>query len=80
MRLEVNGARVGRTGDEVDDLWMPGIAHVQDRDAVAERVADVGIAAMDHDLDAVAAAAQVRMTDEADVAEATAFMIAVTAS
>ena len=35
------------------------IAHVDGRDAVAESVADVGVAAMHHDLDAVAAAAQV---------------------
>src|SRR3972149_596321 len=68
MSLEVNGARVGRTGDEVDHLRVLRIAYVHDRDAIAEGVADIGIAAMYHDLDAVAAAGLVRMAHEPDVA------------
>src|SRR5262245_27078716 len=66
--LQVNGPRVGGTGYEVDGPGMARVAHVQDGDAVAERVADVGVAAMDHDLDAVAAPALVGMADEPDVA------------
>ena len=65
--LEVDGPRVGRTGDELDRPRVRGIADVHDRDSVAEGLADVGVAAMDHDLDAVAPAALVGMADEPDV-------------
>src|SRR3989449_10852319 len=66
--LEVNRAGVGRAGDEVDHPRSLRISNVHDRDAVAEGVTDVGVAAMDHDLNAVAAASLVRMTHERDVA------------
>ena len=68
MGLQVEGARSRRTGDEVDGLRVLGIAHVDGGDAVAEAVADIGVAAMHHDLDAVTAAAHVGMTDELDIA------------
>src|SRR5213593_2649760 len=68
MSLKVNGARVGRASDEVDEFRVPRIAHVQDREAVAEGLADIGIAAMYDDLNTVAAARLVRMAHELDVA------------
>src|SRR5262249_55337132 len=68
VRLEVDGARARRAGDEFDGLWRLGIAHIDDGNTVAEAVADVGEAAVHHDLDAVGAAAEVRMADERDVA------------
>ena len=68
VRLQVEGARSRRAGDEVDHLRVLRVAHVDGGDAVAEAVADVGVAAMHHDLHAVAAAAEVGMADEFDVA------------
>jgi hypothetical protein len=65
--LEMDGPGVGRAGDELDGLRARGIADVDDRDPVAERVADVGVPAVDHDLDAVAPAALVRVAHELDV-------------
>ena len=67
VSLEVDGAGVGRAGDELDRPRVDGIADVEDRDAVAEGVSDVSVAAVDHDLDAVAAATLVGMADEPDV-------------
>src|ERR1043166_3043829 len=61
-------AGVGRGGDEVHRLRVLRIAHVDHGDAVREAVADIGVAAMHHDLHAVAAAALVAVTDELDVA------------
>src|SRR5437870_230132 len=43
-------------------------ANVDRGDAVAEAMPDIGVAAMDHDLNAVAAAALVRMADDFDLA------------
>src|SRR2546422_9149947 len=68
VSLEVNRAGVGRARDEVDHPRSLRISNVHDRDAVAEGVTDVGVAAMDHDLNAVAAASLVRMTHEREVA------------
>src|SRR5262249_19625593 len=68
VRLQVQRAGVGRGGDEVDGLRVLRIAHVDDGDAIAEAVADIGVAAMHHDLHAVAATALVAVTDELDVA------------
>src|SRR5580704_7735796 len=45
------------------------IAHVDDADAVRIAVADIGIASMHHDLDAIATPALVGVADELDVAE-----------
>src|SRR6266850_1502927 len=61
----------GRSPWEMSNVRMPAVklvAHVQDREAVAEGLADVGIAAVHDDLNAVAAAALVRMAHERDVA------------
>jgi hypothetical protein len=64
--LQVESARALRTGDEVRDLRVLRVAHVQRGNAVAEAVTDVRVAAMDHDLHAVAAAAHVGVADELD--------------
>lgn len=66
MGLQVEGARAGRTGVEIENLRVPGIADVDRGDAVAEPMADIGEAAMDHDLHAVAAPTKIRMADELD--------------
>ena len=68
VRLQMERAGIGRTGEEIDGLRVLRIAHVDDGDAVAEAVADIGVAAMHHDLHAVAAAALVAVADELDVA------------
>src|SRR5439155_13985009 len=68
MDLQMHGARVGRAGDEVDELRVARIAYVQDREAIAEGLADIRIAPLHDDLDAVAAARLVRMAHERDVA------------
>src|SRR5262249_40292540 len=66
--LQMKGARARRAGDEIEHLRARRVAHVHGRDAVAEAMPDIGVAAMHHDLDAVAAAAEVAMPDELDVA------------
>src|SRR5262249_4043738 len=66
--LEMDRTGVGRAGEEGHRLRALGIAHVDDRDAVREAMADIGIAAVDHDLNAVATAALVAVGEEADVA------------
>src|SRR4029450_7841410 len=55
LQVEVPGAGGGR--QVVDRLGVAGVADVDDGHAAREHVADVGVAAADHDLDAVAAAA-----------------------
>src|SRR6516165_8128062 len=64
----MDGAGVGWTGQERDGLRVLQIAHVEDGDAVRIAVTDIGIAAMHHDLDAVAASALVGVANELDVA------------
>ena len=66
--LQVKRARAGRAGDEIGDLRVLRVAHVEGGDAVAEAVADIGVAAVHHDLHAVALAVHVGMADEADIA------------
>jgi len=68
MSLQVQRAGAGRTGDEVDDLGVFGIAHVNGGDAIAKPMADIGVATMDHDLNAVTAAAHVAVADKLDIA------------
>src|SRR6516162_5676482 len=68
MSLEMDGAGVGRAGQERDRPRVLQIAHVEDGDAVRIAVADIGIAAMHHDLDAVAAPALVGVADELYIA------------
>src|SRR5262249_16722370 len=52
---------------ELDRLRTLGVADVEQGDAVAEGVADVGVAAVDHDLHTVAAPALIGVADELDV-------------
>ena len=66
MGLQVKGSRTGRAGDEIDHLGVLCIAHVDGGGTAAEPVADVGVAAMHHDLHAIATAGEVRMADELD--------------
>ena len=68
MGLQMDGASIGWAGQERDGLGVFQIAHVDDGDAVGVAVADIGIAAMHHDLDAVAASALVGVANELDVA------------
>jgi hypothetical protein len=68
MGLEVDGAGVGRAGHEDNGPRVLRVAHIDDADAVRIAVADIGVAAMHHDLNAVATPALVGVTDELDVA------------
>src|SRR3974377_43441 len=58
----------GRAGNEVDDLRMLGITNVKGGDAIAEPMANVCVAAMHHDLNAVGAAVHVGVANELDIA------------
>ena len=68
MGLQVKGARAGRARDEIEDFRARRVAHVDGGDPVAEAMPYIGVAAMHHDLNAVAAAAEVAMADELDIA------------
>ena len=52
---------------EIHRLRVARVAHVGDHDAAADPRADIGVAACDHDLHAVAPAALVGVADEFDV-------------
>src|SRR5438132_14197660 len=60
--------RIRRARNEIDGFRVLRIPDVHDRDAVAERLAEVRVAAMEHDLHAVAAAGLIGVPDERDVA------------
>src|ERR1700730_18660118 len=64
----MDGSGIGRAGQEGDGPRVLRIAHVQDADAVRIAVADIGIAAVHHDLDAVTAPALVGVANELGVA------------
>src|SRR5713101_4979215 len=68
MGLEMDGAGIRRAGHEGDGPRVLQIAHVDDADAVRIAVADIGIASMHHNLDAVATPALVGVADELDIA------------
>ena len=68
VRLEMDGPGVFRRGDVGHVAGILRVACVYDRESLRPRMGDIGIAAMDHDLKAVAAAANVGMADEAHVA------------
>jgi hypothetical protein len=65
--LQMKGARIRWGGDEVHRARVARVADIDDREAVAEHMADKGMALVDHDLHAVAAAALVRVADKLDV-------------
>ena len=67
MRLQVQRPGVRRRGDVFHDLRVARVAHVDDGEALREDVPDIGVAAMHHDLHAVAAAALIAVADEAHV-------------
>ena len=66
LQMDVPGA--GRRGEIIRRLRVFRIAHVDDREALREHVADIGVATMHHDLHAVGPAALVGMADEPHVA------------
>ena len=59
--LEVMRAGVDSGGEEADRFQLARIGGVENRHAIAEHVADVDMAAVDHDLDAVGATALIAM-------------------
>src|SRR6266853_979919 len=61
-------ARTGPGGEEADRLQLPRIGGVENRHAIAEHVADVHVAAVDHDLYAVGAAALIAVRQVSDSA------------
>ena len=67
VRLQMMRAGIRRAGEELHRLRLCRIAHVDDGDAVGKTVADIGEAAMHHELHAVAAAALVAVAEEFDV-------------
>ena len=68
MRLQMDVPGVRRRGKIVHRARIFRIAHVDDGKALGEHVADIGVAAMHHDLHAVGPAALIGVADEAHVA------------
>ena len=64
--LQVMRARVDAGREEADGLELPRVRGVENRDAVAEHVADVDVPPVDHHLDAVGPSALVAVGDVAD--------------
>ncbi len=67
VQLDMVRAGVGRIGDKGARLGGARVAHVDHRDAVAEHMADIGVAVVDHHLGAVRPAALIAAGEEADV-------------
>ena len=53
VSLQVERPGVGRRGDVLHIFGMGGVANVDDGEALGEDMADIGVAAMHHDLHAV---------------------------
>ena len=68
MHLQMDVPGAGRRRDVIDRLRIARIAHVDDAEALREHVADIGEAALDHDLHAVRPAALVGISEQAHVA------------
>jgi hypothetical protein len=66
--LQMKGARIRRRRNEVDWARLLWVAHIDDREAVAEHVADKGMPLVHHDLHAIAATVQIGVGDKLDVA------------
>src|SRR5436190_24381600 len=64
----MKGARIRRRRDEIDRMRLLWVAHIDDREAVAEHMPDKGMPLVDHDLHAVAAPVQIGIADKIDVA------------
>jgi hypothetical protein len=68
MRLQMDVPGAWRRGEIIYGTRVLRIAHVDDRKAFREHVADIGVAAMNHDLHAVGPPALIGMADEPHVA------------
>jgi hypothetical protein len=68
MGLQVDVPGVRRRGEVIHGARVLGVAHVDDAEAFGEHVANIGVAAMHHDLHAVGSAALVAMAEDAHVA------------
>ncbi|MGC2123965.1 MAG: hypothetical protein WA652_14035, partial [Xanthobacteraceae bacterium] len=68
VHLEVQRPGIRWRRYERDRLWLFWIAHIDDGEAAAEDVTDIGRAAVDHDLDAIALATLIAMSEESDIA------------
>ncbi len=65
--LQMQRPGVVRRGDMFDRFGIRRVSDVDDREALGEDVADVGVAFVHHDLHAIAAPALVAVADEAHV-------------
>src|SRR5581483_382987 len=68
MRLQVDGPGVRWCRNIVHRARMFRIAHVENAEALGEHVADIGVAAMHHDLHTVGPAALIAVRDEPHIA------------
>src|SRR6185437_6413785 len=66
-RLQLERPGIMRRCDISDGLRLPGVAHVNDAEALGEDMADIGEALVDHDLDTVASPALVAVADQLEV-------------
>ena len=67
MRLQVEGPGVRWGRQEVHRSGVLRISDIDDGDSVAEHMADVGMALVDHDLYTIPPAPLIRMTEEIDI-------------
>ena len=67
MRLKVDVPGIGRRCDVSDRTRPRRVAHVDDAEPLRKHVPDVGVTAVDHQLDPVGPAALVRVPDQAHV-------------
>ena len=67
MRLEVDIPGVGRRRDVSNGARPRGVTHVDDAEPLRKHMPDIGIAAVDHQLNPVSPAALVRVPDQAHV-------------
>ena len=66
LQMDVPGPR--RRGQVVHRARVLGVAYIDNAEALGEHVADIGVAAMHHDLHAIGPAALVGVADDAHVA------------
>ncbi len=66
--LEVMCPGVDARGEEADRLQVPRVRRVENCHAIAEHVADIDMAAVDHDLNAVGATALIAVGQMPDAA------------
>ena len=71
LQMDVPGPR--RRGQVVHRARALGVAYIDHAETLGEHVADIGVAAMHHDLHAVGPAALVGMADDAHVARVIGF-------